>query len=50
MSASSPRKLPRFKQVRVWGGEVTITGQPGSGTTVTVRLPTDTIAVRGDPP
>lgn len=42
--------LGMHERVRPWDGKVTITAQPGSGTTVTVCLPTDTIAVQGEWP
>jgi signal transduction histidine kinase len=38
------------ERAEMWGGEVTVKGQPDSGTTVTVRMPYQPAGVPGDGP
>jgi two-component system, NarL family, sensor histidine kinase DegS len=38
------------ERARLWEGKVTITGQPGSGTTVMARLPIQPIAAEKEAP
>jgi signal transduction histidine kinase len=45
LSSHSFGILGMRERVRLWNGEVTITGKPGSGSTVTVRLPTNVMDV-----